>query len=66
MPNKQYKTVADRLLVNLKRLTRQPFHIAIRYGQLNEKQRFQLQDKFCRLRDIFQPTEENEYKAPNH
>ena len=29
MPNKQYKTVADRLLLNLKRLIRQPFHIAI-------------------------------------
>lgn len=27
MPNKQYKTVADRLSVNLKRLTRQPFHM---------------------------------------
>ena len=28
MPNKQYETVDVKLLLNLKRLTRQPFHIA--------------------------------------
>jgi len=32
--NTQYETVADRLLVNLKRLTRQPFHIANVIGNL--------------------------------
>ena len=30
--NKQYKTVTVKQLLNLKRLTRQPFHIADRYA----------------------------------